>query len=153
MDFQAQLELNSIDTMIKDLNLEEGGSVQYFLTNEVWRLSDDYVPFDSGMLKNNSSMNLKGTQIIYNSPYARYEWYGMLMVDPDYLVGGFPLTKNGIQVGFFSRPGVPKILDPSGRALNNFNGIRGPYWTSRMWADRQKEIEMAVQKFIERGGK
>ena len=153
MDFQAQLELNSIDTMIKDLNLEEGGSVQYFLTNEVWRLSDDYVPFDSGMLKNNSSMNLKGTQIIYNSPYARYEWYGMLMVDPDYLVGGFPLTKNGIQVGFFSRPGVPKILDPSGRALNNFNGIRGPYWTSRMWADRQKEIEIAVQKFIERGGK
>ncbi len=153
MDFQAQLELNSIDTMIKDLNLEEGGSVQRFFTNEVWRLSDDYVPFDEGPLKNNSFINTDGTQIIYNSPYARYQWYGMLMVDPDYLVGGFPLTKNGIQVGFFSRPGVPKILDPSGRALNNFNGIRGPYWTSRMWADRQKEIEMAVQKFIERGGK
>lgn len=153
MDFQAKLELNSINTMIKDLNLEEGGSVQRFFTNEVWRLSDDYVPFDSGMLKNNTSMNLDGTQIIYNSPYARYQWYGMLMVDPDYLVGGFPLTKNGIQVGFFSRPGVPKILDPSGRAINNFNGIRGPYWTSRMWADRQKEIEMAVQNFIERGGK
>ena len=153
MNFQAKLELNSIDTMIKDLNLEEGGSVQRFFTNEVWRLSDDYVPFDSGMLKNNTSMNLDGTQIIYNSPYARYQWYGMLMVDPDYLVGGFPLTKNGIQVGFFSRPGVPKILDPNGRTINNFNGIRGPYWTSRMWADRQKEIEIAVQKFIERGGK
>ncbi len=153
MDFQVQLELNSIDTMIKDLNLEEGGSVQRFFTNEIWRLSDDYIPFDKGMLKNNSSMNLDGTQVIYNSPYARYQWYGMLMVDPDYLVGGFPLTKNGIQVGFFSRKGVPKILDPSGRAINNFYGIRGPYWTSRMWADRQKEIEMAVQRFIERGGK
>lgn len=73
------------------------------------------------------------------------------MVDSDYLVGAFPLTKNGIQAGFFSRPGVPKILDPNGRKLDNFNGLRGPYWTDRMWADRHEEIENAVQKFIERG--
>ena len=130
MDFQAQLELNSIDTMIKDLNLEEGGSVQYFFTNEVWRLSDDYVPFNEGPLKNNSFINTEGTQIIYNSPYARYQWYGMLMVDPDYLVGGFPIRNGKISFkdsdgpinGYVSRQGVPKILDPKGRALNNFNG-------------------------------
>lgn len=153
MDFEASFHLDSVDTVIKDLGLEEGGKVQKFFTNEVWRLSDDYVPMDSGFLKNNSSMTLDGTQIIYNAPYARYQWYGMLMVDPVYLVGAFPMTKYGIQVGFFSRKGVPKILDPDGRAINNFNGLRGPYWVSRMWLDRHLEIEQAVQKFIERGGK
>lgn len=149
MDFQVSLSLNSVNTMLNDLGLEEGGDVQRFFTNEVWRLSDEYVPMDSGALKNNSSMSLDGTSIIYDSPYARYQWYGLLMVDPDYLFGAFPLTKNGVQVGYFSRPGVPKILDPDGRALDNISGLRGPYWTSRMWADRQKEIELAVQRFIE----
>lgn len=153
MDFNADFHLDSIDEMLKKLNLEEGGKVQAFFTNEVWRLSDDYVPYNEGFLKNNVSMSLDKKSIIYNSPYARYQYYGNLMVDPDYLVGAFPLTNNGIQSGFYSRPGVPKILDPNGRVINNWNGIRGPYWTSRMWADRHAEIELAVQRFIERGAR
>ncbi len=148
MKFEASFNLNSIDTVINNLGLEEGGDVQKFFTNQIWDLSDDYVPMDTGTLKNNSSMSLDGTQLIYDSPYARYQWYGNLMVDLDYVVGAFPLTKNGIQVGLFSRKGVPKILDPDGRKLNNTNGLRGPYWTSRMWADRHEEIENAVQKYI-----
>lgn len=151
MDFQASCDFPSTNELINSLGLEESGPVQNFFTNEVWRLSDDYVPIDTGMLKNNAQMSLDGTQIIYNMVYARYQWYGNLMVDPIYLVGGFPLTKYGIQVGFFSRPGVPKIMDPNGRTINNFNRLRGPYWTQRMWSDRHEEIERAVQKFIERG--
>lgn len=149
MNFEASFNLNSVDTIIHNLGLEEGGEVQKFFTNEIARLSDDYVPMDSGMLKNNYTIAPNGTYITYESIYARYQWYGLLMVDPDYLVGAFPLTKYGIQSGFFSRKGVPKILDPNGRALNNINGLRGPYWTSRMWADRHEEIEMAVQRYIE----
>ena len=103
--------------------------------------------FDTGMLKNNVAM--EPNRILYMSIYSKYQWYGELMVDPDYLVGAFPHTKNGIQDGFFSRSGVPKILDPSGRKLNNFEGLRGPYWTQRMWADRHEQIENSVKKFIE----
>ncbi len=149
MKFEASYNFQSINEMIQSLGLEEGGEAQRFFTNEIYRLSDDYVPMDSGNLKNNASMSLDGTYIIYDSVYARYRWYGNLMVDPDYLVGAIPLTKYGIQVGFFSRKGVPKILDPNGRTLNNFNGLRGPYWTQRMWADRHEEIENALQRYIE----
>lgn len=149
MDFNAEYDLNSINEMLSNLNLEEGGKVQSFFTNEVCRLSDDYVPFGNGFLSRNVSISLDKKSIIYNSPYARYHWYGNLMVDPDYLKGAM-FSPN---YGFWSRPGVPKILDPDGRSINNWNGLRGPYWTSRMWADRHKEIELAVQKFIERGGK
>lgn len=147
MDFNAEYHLNSIEEMLLDLNLEENGLAQQFFTNEVWKLSDDYVPFENGLLKTN--VIVKPNCLIYNSPYARYHWYGNLMVDPDYLKGAL-FSPN---YGFWSRPGVPKILDPDGRSIDNWNGLRGPYWTSRMWADRHKEIELAVQKFIERGGK
>lgn len=149
MDFNADFHLDSIDEMLKKLNLEDDGLAQQFFTNEVWRLSDDYVPFADGTLARNVSFSLDKKSIIYNSPYARYQWYGMLMVDPDYLKGAM-FSPN---YGYWSRPGVPKIMDPNGRALDNYNGLRGPYWTSRMWADRHKEIELAVQNFIKRGGK
>lgn len=149
MDFHASYNFPSTNEMIHNLGLEEAGPAQTFFTNEVWRLSDDYVPFGEGPLKNN--VLVEPTRYTHLEIYAQYQWYGNLMVDSDYLVGAFPLTKNGIQAGFFSRPGVPKILDPNGRKLDNFNGLRGPYWTDRMWADRHEEIENAVQKFIERG--
>lgn len=149
MNFNANFQLDSIDEMLNKLNLEDEGLVQQFFTNEVWRLSDDYVPFADGKLARNVSFSLDKKSIIYNSPYARYQWYGMLMVDPDYLKGAL-FSPN---YGFWSRPGVPKILDPDGRSINNWNGLRGPYWTSRMWADRHSEIELAVQNFIKRGGK
>lgn len=147
MNFNAEFHLNSIEEMLSDLDLEENGLVQQFFTNEVWRLSDDYVPYAEGFLKAN--VIIKPDSLIYNSPYARYHWYGNLMVDPDYLKGAM-FSPN---YGYWSRPGVPKILDPDGRSINNWNGLRGPYWTSRMWADRHKEIEQAVQNFIKRGGK
>lgn len=148
MDFHASYKFPSTNELINNLGLEDEGPIQQFLTNEVWRLSDDYVPFSEGPLKNNVAMQTD--KIIYLMIYAQYQWNGLLMVDPDFLVGAFPHTKYGIQDGFFSRPGVPKILDPSGRTLNNFNGLRGPYWTSRMWADRHEEIENTIKKEIER---
>ena len=129
MNFNAEFHLDSIDTMLQKLNLEESGLVQEFFTNEVWRLSDDYVPFDSGMLARNVSMSLDKRSIIYNSPYARYQYYGLLMVDPDYLKGAMFSPS----YGFWSRPGVPKILDPNGRSIDNWNGLRGPYWASRFF--------------------
>lgn len=155
MNFHASYHFPSTNEMIQSLGLEESGPVQKFFTNEVWRLSDEYVPFDTGMLKNNVMMDANGTSFTYLSIYAQYQWYGNLMVDPEYFVGAFPLKKDGIQVGFYSRKGVPKILDPNGRAMKQDWGgpLRGPYWTSRMWADRHEEIENAVQKFIERGAR
>ena len=147
MDFKASYNFASINELINDLGLEETGDVQRFFTNEVWRLSDGYVPFDSGNLKNNVAM--QPDQIIYLSIYSQYQWYGLLMVDPIYHFGGFPVTgENSFSEGFLSRKGVPKILDPNGRALDNFNGLRGPYWTQRMWADRHEEIENSVKNYI-----
>mgnify|MGYP004653022813 CR=1 FL=1 len=146
MEFDTSINLPSANQMIEELGLQERGPVQQFFTNEIWRLADEYVPMDSGNLKND--VIVEPDKIIYSSIYAKYQWYANLMVDPQYLVGAFPITKHGIINGFYSRPGVPKIMDPEGRKINNFNGLRGPYWAERMWADRQNEIIASVQEYL-----
>ena len=143
----AYFEIESLSDLIRDLNLEEGGIAQLTFANEIHILSDDYVPMDSGQLKNNYYVTEGGKNVIYDSIYAQYQWYGILMVDPINLKGAF-FNNN---YGFLSRPGVPKIIDPQNRPLNNFNGIRGPYWVERMWADRKEEIEAAVLNSIRSG--
>lgn len=138
-----------VEKVITDFGLQEGGPAQTFLTSEVKRLSDDYVPMSSGALKNNTTDKPNHTGYVYESIYAQYQWEGNLMVDPITLKGSF----FNETYGHWSRPGVPKILDPDGRKLNNFNGIRGPYWVERMWADRKDEIIAAVNKFIKEENK
>ena len=104
-----------VEKVIKDFGLQEGGPAQTFLTTEVKRLSDDYVPMSSGALKNNTTDKPDHTGYVYESIYAQYQWEGNLMVDPITLKGSFFNEK----YGHWSRPGVPKILDPDGRKLNN----------------------------------
>lgn len=65
---------------IRNLGLEERGKVQQTVTNEVMKLSDDYVPFDlaglyenPGRLKDSAHIE-NGTEVVWNAPYAR-RWY------------------------------------------------------------------------------
>lgn len=132
--------------IVANLGLEEGGKVQSYFTREVQRLADDYVPMDSGALKDNVSFFPDNTGYTYDSIYSRYQWYGLLMVDEKTGKGAFFSPT----YGFWSRPNTPKILDPQGRRLNNVNGIRGPFWVERMWNDRGEEICKSLEEFIRR---
>ena len=71
--------------------MEEQGRVQQFVTNEVLRLSEPYVPFDEaglypnpGQLKN--SGRVEGTDVVWSTPYARRLYY-----HPEYTYQGAPL--------------------------------------------------------------
>lgn len=82
----------NLDDCIKKLGLGEKGRVQQFVTNEVMRLSDDYVPFDSagkyeqpGRLKDSVHVE-NDTDIVYDTPYARRLYY-----NPDYNYQGAPI--------------------------------------------------------------
>lgn len=54
-------------------NLGKDGKAQQFLTHEIRRLSDPYVPFRSGGLKDTARE--EPDQIIYIQPYAKVQWY------------------------------------------------------------------------------
>lgn len=97
---------------------------QQFFCNEVWRMSDPYTPMDQGVLKSNVSLESDGSGITYNSPYAKYQYYGKVMV------------------GSAPKQPIDKGLTYEGSPM------RGSFWEKRMWSDRGNEILKSVKDFI-----
>ena len=56
--------------------------IQKYVDSECIRLMAQYTPMQTGMLQRNAITSIRiGTgKITYNSPYARYQYYGKLMV-------------------------------------------------------------------------
>ncbi|WP_298061798.1 minor capsid protein [uncultured Rikenella sp.] len=68
------VKLNSIDKIKKRLGLEINGPVQAFFTETCYNHMDKYVPMDKGNLR--TIVDLEDSSITYESPYARYQYYG-----------------------------------------------------------------------------
>lgn len=102
----VKVKLPEAGRMLKKLGVNKHGAVQVTMAQEALRLCDPLVPFDSGMLRQSAHIEDGGETIVWEQPYARYQYYGMLMVDPK--------SKKGAMFspdyGFWSRPGVTKEL-------------------------------------------
>lgn len=57
------------------LGIEPNGRVQKFFANACYKHMDKYVPMDEGNLRKN--VDIEADKIIYKSPYARYQYYGI----------------------------------------------------------------------------
>lgn len=142
--FTVDIKLDGAEKILENHGLQEAGPVQKFFTSEIMRLSDPYVPFRSGPLKNSAHMTPEGDGIIYNAPYARYHWFGKLMVDPITKKGAFYDPKSG---RFWSRPNTPKELTE--RDMKYTGGpLRGPRWVERCWVDNKDSIIKATEAYI-----
>lgn len=53
------------------------------LKGEIVRTTDPYVPFDKGRLKTSATASIYRSDnlIVWNTPYARFIYHGLLMVD------------------------------------------------------------------------
>lgn len=93
-------------------------SVQKFIDSEVLRLSSPMVPFKSGALKQSGLLGtvIGDGEVAYNAPYARYHYYGKLMV------GRAPKRLTG------------RIMRYSGAPT------RGPLWFERMKSQHRGRI-------------
>lgn len=69
----VRLQIDQADKVLLKRNLSRNGKGQQFFTHEVRRLSDPYVPFLTGTLKNSATET--PTTITYNTPYARRQYY------------------------------------------------------------------------------
>ncbi len=136
-DYQCTFNLGSC---INALGLEERGRVQQVVTNAVLELCEPYIPFDEGDLIASGHIE-NGTDIVWNTPYARYMWNGIVYEDPELHCAGFE-TENGWR----SRKDVQKV--PTDRKLKYNNGsLRGSHWVERMLQDGGiKEIEKMARE-------
>lgn len=144
MTFHVDLNLSTWNETLCRHGLQKDGPVQAFFTNELFRASNPYTPFRSGVL---ADAVVKPSSILYTTPYAQYMWFGKLMVDPITGKGAFydPMY------GFWSRPGVQKVL--TDRPLH-YQGapLRGPKWVERAWIDHKQSVIDSTQRFVDQGG-
>ena len=130
------------DRILKSRGLGPDRQAEKFLASEVKRLSDPYVPFRQGTLKNTAQIvdDGAGTALVYNTPYAHYQWHGEVM-------GPNVLTDEGWRS--MAKKGAKKY---TGRPLTySGGGLRGPRWTERMMADRHDDVVRSLANYV--GGK
>lgn len=82
MDINFRVNMNSIAQLLSERGLASGGRVQMFIDNEVLRRSNPYMPMQTGLLQKSGILGTKigSGEVSYNSPYARYLYYGRVMV-------------------------------------------------------------------------
>lgn len=116
---------------------------QKFFSDRLLAESDPYIPYDSGILKSSGRVVDDGNAIEYETPYARYQYYGKLMVDPITGKGAF-FSKD---YGFWSRPMAQKKL--TDRDLK-YQGAptRGSHWVERAWLANKDGLIESTEKFI-----
>ena len=73
MGAKVKINIDPTDKILLKRNLSKNGKAQQFFTSEVARLSDPYVPFDKGNLKNTKKVGVN--KITYVQPYAKKQWY------------------------------------------------------------------------------
>ena len=100
-----------------------------------------YVPMQSGVLTKSALLNtvIGSGKIVYATPYARYLYYG------EKYAPSYPITKNGVLVGFFS----PPHKYPTGIPLNyskDFHPLAGSHWFERMKTDHKNDILKEIKQ-------
>lgn len=73
MAIKVTINLDPTEKILLKRKLSKNGQAQLFFTNEIARLSEPYVPFQGGDLKNKKTIS--NNKITYNMPYARKQYY------------------------------------------------------------------------------
>jgi hypothetical protein len=127
VDIGTKFKIHSLQKSLSGRGLEERGRVQKFIDSEVLRKSEPYIPMDTGKLKQSgiSGTTIGSGKVVYNSPYARYQYYGKVMVGS-----------------------APKRLTSTNLSYHAGDSRRGSYWFERMKADHVGDILKGAAKML-----
>lgn len=151
MPVTVKIKLDSVNVMLEKCGVNPGGDVQWFTTNTINRRLTRYMPFRSGALATKLKFVSDSTTITVLGPYAQYQYFGKVMVDPVTRAAGFK-TKDG---QWRSRRGVQKVLTdrPLDYSLSRQKNPRaGPLWDKLLMQYESKAIEREIQAYIARRG-
>ena len=144
----AYLEMNSVNQILKDKGLDAGGDAQKFHTANVLRRIKRYMPFVSGMTYKVTvaQTDISRPYIITDTPYAKYLFYGKVMVDPKLRIAGFMTPE-----GWRSRKNVPKVRTSRDLQYNKTkNPKAGPRWDRALSAAEGKAMAADLQRYLNR---
>jgi hypothetical protein len=144
----AYLEMNSVHQILKDKGLDAGGDAQKFHTANVLKRIKRYMPFVSGMTYKVtvSQTDISRPYIITDTPYAKYLFYGKVMVDPKLRIAGFMTPE-----GWRSRKNVPKVRTDRDLQYNRMkNPKAGSRWDRALSAAEGKAMAEDLQRYMDR---
>lgn len=133
--FKVKVKINSINKILKDHGLNQDGRAVKFLRDDADRLMNPYIPMDNGMLRRNKTYP-SNHEIKYISPYAKYQYYGKLM-----------LAKNGSS---WAKKGEKKVA--TSRNLKYHTSGTGPKWDKLMLQRHKNDLVKDVENYIKSGG-
>ena len=128
MSTRIKVEMKPVNTILAKLGVNKTGDVQAFVTSTVNRRLTKYMPFRSGALATKLKFVKSPTEIEVLGPYARYQYYGKVMV------GKAPKT----------------VTDRDLKYDKTKNPQAGPYWDRRMMAAEKGQIVAEVQAYVNR---
>lgn len=133
--------------LLEQFGLNKGGRIQHVINEAVIRECRPYVPASPNrVLENSAQSDVENGQVIWNTPYAHYQYMG-IVYGPN-----IPIIQDGILMGWFSPPGRPK--SPTDRELTydtSQNPMAGSYWFERMKADHLNDILEEAEKAMTGG--
>lgn len=144
----AYLEMNSVDQILKDKGLNATGNAQQFHTANVLKRIKRYMPFVSGMTYKVTvaQTDIKKPEIVTNTPYAKYLFYGKVMIDPKLGVAGFMTPE-----GWRSRKGCVKVRTGRDLQYNRTKNPRaGPRWDRALSANEGRAMAADLQRYLNR---
>lgn len=128
MSTRIKVEMKPVNTILTRLGVNKTGDVQRFVTSTVNRRITRYMPFRTGVLATKLKYIKSSTEIEVLGPYARYQYYGKVMV------GRAPKT----------------VTDRDLRYDKTKNPQAGPFWDKRLMAAEGRQIAAEVQKYVDR---
>lgn len=142
-----QVNFKPVSVIKTRLGIQSNGPTHKFFAETCrQRMNARYVPEKKGFLEVNSNVDNK-CNIVYESPYAHYQYIGKKYVDPKTGKGAF-YNEN---YGFWSRPKVAKI--PTNEDLHYTKAGTGPYWDKKMVSVEMSEVDKEVEAYVRRGCK
>lgn len=122
------------------------GHVQKFHTANVNRRISKYMPHLTGTLETKLKI-ARNTEIVILGPYAKYQYYGKVMVDS--VTGKGPA--NIPDVGYRFRKGaVLAVTDRNLEYTKTFNPQAGPFWDRALVAAEGEAMVADTQRYINR---
>lgn len=71
---KVSVEMKKTSTILKEKGLDEGGTVQQYFTKQLAKEMNNYVPYTTGRLKDDSVI-IKDDYVKYDIEYARKQYF------------------------------------------------------------------------------
>ncbi len=144
----ATLSMKQANEIIRSKGLDQAGDVQQFHTANVLRRIKRYMPFLTGATYKITAIQtvIRRPEIVTDTPYAKYLFFGKVMIDPKINAAGF-LTPEGWR----SRKGSVKVL--TSRSLQytrTKNPKAGARWDRTLSAAEGPQMRADLQRYINR---